>query len=104
MAPVRGAGLARAQVRFSVWRAMGLTCSGDAMTNSPTITGPTSHPLPRRWYTVADVAAVLQFGRSKTKLLIATGAIRSVKVGGNRRVLPERVDDYVARIVSRDQS
>jgi len=74
------------------------------MTNSPTITALTSQPLPRRWYTVADVAVVLQFGRSKTKLLIATGAIRSVKVGGNRRVLPEWVDEYVAGIVDRDQS
>jgi excisionase family DNA binding protein len=72
------------------------------MTNSPTIIS-VSPSLTRRWYTVADVAAVLQFGRSKTKMLIATGAVRSVKVGGNRRVLPEWVDEYVAAVVERGQ-
>ena len=71
------------------------------MTSSPTIKS--SPSLACRWYTVADVAAVLQFGRSKTKMLIATGAIRSVKVGGNRRVLPEWVDEYVAAVVERGQ-
>jgi excisionase family DNA binding protein len=69
------------------------------MTSSPTI----NSSLTRRWYTVADVAVVLQFGRSKTKMLIATGAIRSVKVGGNRRVLPEWVDEYVASVIDGGQ-
>ena len=55
--------------------------------------------ITRKWHTVAEVAAMLGFGLSKTKMLIATGEIRSVKDGGHRRILPEWVDEYVARRV-----
>jgi excisionase family DNA binding protein len=48
-----------------------------------------------RWYSVAQVAEMLGFGLSKTKLLIATGELRSVKDGKYRRILPEWVDEYV---------
>lgn len=51
-----------------------------------------------RWHTTAEVAAMLGFGLSKTKMLIITGEIRSLKVGAHRRVLPEWVDEYVARV------
>lgn len=51
----------------------------------------------RKWHTVAEVAQMLGFGLSKTKMLIATGEIRSVKDGRNRRVMPEWVDEYIAR-------
>jgi excisionase family DNA binding protein len=47
------------------------------------------------WLTVADVASMLGYGLSKTKMLIATEKIRSVKDGGNRRILPEWVHEYV---------
>lgn len=53
----------------------------------------------RKWHTVAEVAAMLGFGLSKTKMLVAMGEIRSVKDGGHRRILPQWVDDYVARRV-----
>lgn len=53
--------------------------------------------LAPKWYTVAQVAEMLGFGLSKTKMLIATGQLRSLKDGGHRRVLPEWVDEYVAR-------
>jgi len=43
---------------------------------------------------------LLGYGLSKTKLLVATGQIRSLKDGGHRRVLPEWVDEYVARRVA----
>lgn len=59
----------------------------------------TSPALVQRWHTVAEVAGMLGYGLSKTKMLIATGKIRSVKDGGHRRVLPEWVDEYVARVV-----
>ncbi len=55
--------------------------------------------LVRKWYTVAEVAEMLGFGLSKTKMLIATGELRSIKDGKYRRVLPEWVDEYVARRV-----
>lgn len=43
---------------------------------------------------------MLGFGLSKTKMLVLTGEIRSVKVGRNRRILPEWVDDYIQRVTS----
>jgi excisionase family DNA binding protein len=55
--------------------------------------------LTPRWYTVAEVAQMLGYGLSKTKMLVATGQLRSLKDGGHRRILPEWVDEYVARRV-----
>ena len=52
----------------------------------------------KKWYTPAEVAAMLGFGLSKTKLLIAMREIRSVKVGAHRRILPEWVDEYVEQV------
>ena len=54
-----------------------------------------------RWYTTAQVALMLGFSLTKTKHLILSGQIRSVKDGGNRRILPEFVDEYVARKAGR---
>ncbi|WP_158853067.1 excisionase family DNA-binding protein [Saccharothrix deserti] len=51
-----------------------------------------------KWYTVKEVAQLLGYGLSKTKMLVASGRIRSVKDGGNRRVLPEWVDEYIQRV------
>ena len=50
-----------------------------------------------KWHTVPEVAEMLGYGLSKTKTLVATGQLRSLKDGGHRRILPEWVDDYVAR-------
>ena len=38
---------------------------------------------------------MLGYGLTKTKHLVLSGKIRSVKDGGNRRILPEWVDDYI---------
>jgi excisionase family DNA binding protein len=48
-----------------------------------------------RWYTIEQVAVMLNYGLTKTKYLVHSGQIRSVKDGGNRRILPEWVDDYI---------
>ncbi len=53
----------------------------------------------RRWYTVAEVAMMLGFGLSKTKFLVMSGKLRSVKDGGHRKILPEWIDDYIRRVV-----
>ncbi|MBC9716859.1 excisionase family DNA-binding protein [Streptomyces sp. TRM66268-LWL] len=53
--------------------------------------------IQRKWYTTAEVAEMLGYGLSKTKMLVLTGQIRSVKDGGNRRILPRWVDEYVER-------
>lgn len=52
--------------------------------------------LKPKWYTTAQVAVLLGYGLSKTKMLVAQGHIRSIKDGRNRRILPKSVDDYIA--------
>ena len=52
-----------------------------------------------RWYTVEQVAVILNYGLTKTKYLVRSGQIRSVKDGGNRRILPEWVDEYIRQRV-----
>ncbi len=54
-----------------------------------------SEVISPKWYTVEQVALMLGYGLTKTKYLILSGQIRSVKDGGNRRILPEWVDDYI---------
>lgn len=56
--------------------------------------------IQRKWHTTAEVAEMLGFGLSKTKMLVLTGEIRSVKVGRNRRILPTWVDQYVQRVTT----
>ena len=58
-------------------------------------------PLTPRWYSPAEVAALLGFGLSKVKMKIATGELRSIKDGKYRRILPEWVDQYVQEQVER---
>ena len=65
------------------------------------MTSTTLHLEPK-WYTVKDVAVLLQFGLTKTKFLVLEGEIRSTKVGRNRRILPEWVDDYIRRTTEGD--
>jgi excisionase family DNA binding protein len=61
---------------------------------------PATTVIERKWHTVAEVAAMLDFGLSKTKMLVLTGEIRSVKVGRNRRILPNWVDEYVQAVTA----
>jgi hypothetical protein len=42
---------------------------------------------------------MLGYGLTKTKILVLSGEIRSVKAGGSRKILPEWVDDYIRRTV-----
>ncbi len=49
------------------------------------------------WYTTREVAEMLRYSPSKTKILVLSGEIRSIKDGGSRRILPEYVAEYVAR-------
>lgn len=55
--------------------------------------------IARKWYSISEVAEMLGYGLSKTKFLVLSGQIRSIKDGGSRRVLPEWVDDYIRRRV-----
>lgn len=51
----------------------------------------------RRWHSVKEVAEMLGYGLAKTKMLVASGQIRSIKDGKYRRILPEWVDEYINR-------
>jgi excisionase family DNA binding protein len=57
-----------------------------------------------RWYSTAEVATMLGYGLTKTKHLVLSGQIRSVKDGGHRKVLPEWIDDYIRRKVAEDEA
>ncbi|AWZ06589.1 MULTISPECIES: excisionase family DNA-binding protein [unclassified Streptomyces] len=63
----------------------------------------TTTVLQPKWHTTAEVATLLHFGLSKTKMLVLTGEIRSVKIGRNRRILPAWVDEYVERITASEE-
>jgi excisionase family DNA binding protein len=56
--------------------------------------------IARKWYSTAEVAEMLGFGLSKTKFLVLSGEIRSLKVGRHRKVLPEWVDEYICHQVT----
>jgi excisionase family DNA binding protein len=56
---------------------------------------PGTEVITPRWDTIEQVAVMLGYGLTKTKHLVLTGQIRSVKDGGNRRILPEWVDEYI---------
>jgi excisionase family DNA binding protein len=56
-----------------------------------------------KWYTTAQVAELLGFGLYKTKSIIATGELRSLKDGRYRRVLPQWVDDYINKRVQESE-
>lgn len=69
----------------------------------------TAEPMRERviqpaWYTTAEVAVMLRYGLSKTKHLVTSGQIRSIKDGGSRRILPEYVAEYVARRKQQEES
>ncbi len=60
---------------------------------------PPSEVIRPKWHTTEQVAVMLGYGLTKTKHLVLSGQIRSVKDGGNRRILPEWVDEYIRRKV-----
>ena len=60
---------------------------------------PTSEVVTPRWFTIEQVSVMLNYGLTKTKYLVYSGQIRSVKDGGNRRILPEWVDEYIRQRV-----
>jgi excisionase family DNA binding protein len=49
------------------------------------------------WYTTREVAVMLRYSLTKTKHLVKSGQIRSIKDGGSRRILPEYIEEYIRR-------
>jgi excisionase family DNA binding protein len=66
---------------------------------APEPTGKDTPALGKRWYSPQEVADMLGFGIYKVKMLLITREMRSIKDGKYRRILPEWVDEYVARRV-----
>lgn len=58
---------------------------------------PAGQVIQPRWFTVRQVARMLGYGESKVRFLVISGDLRSLKDGRSRRILPEWVDEYVAR-------
>ncbi len=54
--------------------------------------------------TVAQVAERLGSGRTRIFNWLATGELRSVKVGRSRRVLASSVDRFIERLIDNDAS
>jgi excisionase family DNA binding protein len=52
-------------------------------------------PIELKWYTTKQVALMLGYGLTKTKHLILSGQLGSIKDGRSRRILPEHLDAYV---------
>lgn len=50
-------------------------------------------------YTVKETAEMLKISRWKVFDLIRTNAIRSVKIGGLRRVPNTAIEEYIARLL-----
>ncbi len=48
--------------------------------------------------TVGEVAAVIRRSRSRTYTLIQSGQLRSVKIGGSRRILRRDLELYLTRL------
>jgi excisionase family DNA binding protein len=53
--------------------------------------------ITKKWYTTAEVAQMLGYGQTKVRMLVIAGEMRSLKDGRSRRILPEWVDEYIAR-------
>jgi excisionase family DNA binding protein len=64
----------------------------------------TNRPLEPKWYSPREVGLLLGYGPSKIKMKIATGQLRSIKDGKYRRILPEWVDEYIARQVEEQEA
>jgi excisionase family DNA binding protein len=55
--------------------------------------------IERKWYSTEEAAEMLGFGLTKTKFLVLSGKLRSVKDGGHRKILPQWIDDYIRCVV-----
>jgi excisionase family DNA binding protein len=60
----------------------------------------TSQRLALKWHTVAEVAEMLGYGQTKVRTMVSRGDLRSLKDGRSRRILPEWIDEYIARRIA----
>jgi len=53
--------------------------------------------------TLKETAVALRLGRSKLYELMAAGKLRSVKIGGSRRISATALAEFVAALEARDE-
>jgi len=62
-----------------------------------------AHPSPTKLlYTPLEAAALLSLGRSTIYLLMARNQIRSVRIGGSRRIPATALHDYLTTLTQTD--
>lgn len=67
----------------------------------PSIASPAAVPLV---YTPEEAATALKVSRTKIYALLRTGAIRSFKIGGSRRIARTAIESYVADLDRRGEA
>lgn len=56
--------------------------------------------MTKKLYRVEEVAQLLGVGRTRVFDLIKLGELRSVKIGGSRRIPATALDEYVERLLA----
>jgi len=59
---------------------------------------------PRLLLTVPEAARVLAISRSKLYELLASGAVRSLRIDGSRRIPVSALDDYVSGLLDQEEA
>jgi excisionase family DNA binding protein len=54
-----------------------------------------SHLGDKKLLTVADVQQALSIGRTKVFALIASGALKSIRIGSSRRISVKALEDFI---------
>ena len=62
--------------------------------------GRTEQTVNRKLYRVEEAAQLLSVGRTRIFDLMKLGELRSVKIGGSRRVPAAALDEYIARLLA----
>ncbi|QOS60376.1 helix-turn-helix domain-containing protein [Thermobifida fusca] len=62
------------------------------------------HQPPRILLTVPEAARVLAISQSKLYELLASGAVRSLRIGGSRRIPVSALDDYVSGLLDQEEA
>ena len=63
-----------------------------------------SHLYDRKLLTVEDVQQVLSIGRTKVFTLIASGELKSIRIGSSRRITADALGEFINRLVKESES
>ena len=63
-----------------------------------------SHLYDRKLLTIEDVQQVLSIGRTKVFTLIASGELKSIRIGSSRRITSDALGEFINRLVKESES